>query len=126
MNIWSDIMILLLPVMIALSCWLLRLLEQRLPEKQRAALDHFVNIAVKNVEQELDTVPSSQKKDAAIKIVESFFRFFKLPLPDEEIIKAATEAAVFELNQMKPSAQVRVNTGPIKTVLPPDSGGQLA
>lgn len=42
----SDIIILVLPIIVVLAIWMFRILEQRLPEKQRAVLDHFVYIAV--------------------------------------------------------------------------------
>ena len=120
----SDIIVLLMPVIFAVAWWLFSWIEQRLPEKQRAAFKDFVDIAVKNVEQEIDNMPSSQKKEAAIRIVEPLFEAFKLPVPDAAVISAAIEAAVFEMNQMKIPG-LGVNTGPIKTVLPPE-GGQPA
>lgn len=126
MNIWFDIIILLFPVIVALMIWLLRIAEQRLPEKQRQALDQFVKIAVQNVEQQYTHNPD--KKNIAISVVIQFFTFFKLPVPDVALIDAAIEACVWEIQNSGAytGAEVRVNTGPIKTVLPPDSGGQLA
>ena len=57
----SDAIMFILVALFFIAIWLLYRVEQRLPEKQRATLAHFVEIAVKNVEQEFDTVPSSQR-----------------------------------------------------------------
>lgn len=93
----SNIIILLLPVMLMLDLWLFHWIGNRLPEKQRAALDHFVDIAVKNVEQQYTDNPD--KKNLAIKIVKQSFQALKLPVPDAALIDAAIEACVYELRQ---------------------------
>jgi LL-H family phage holin len=114
----SDLIILLLPIIIAVALWLYRLLEQRLPEKQRAILDYFVKIAVQCVEA-TNAGTGIQKKNAAIMLITAFFSTLRLPVPSSALIDAAIDAAVFEMKSRKiPDALANsgINTGPIKPI----------
>lgn len=101
----SDAIMFILVALFFIAIWLLYRVEQRLPEKQREALNHFVEIAVKDVEQELGNAPSDQKKTTAISIVEQLFMEFKMPIPSENIISMAIEALIWEISN------VGANTG---------------
>lgn len=129
-NLITDIVILLFPILLVLALFAFRLIEQRLPEKQRAALDQFVKYAVHFVEQ-TSTGTSAQKKNMAVSLIYDFFSAMRLPLPPHILVDAALEACCFELNQSKIPDEFTtgkaINTGPIKPVLPPtDPGGTPA
>ncbi len=120
----SDIIVLLFPVIVFLILWSFRWLEQRLPEKQREALDQFARYAVRKIEQQYSDWSGDKKKSYAETIVINLFKDMHLPVPSYALVDAAIEAVVFELNQLK-LPRIGVNTGPIKAVPPPE-GGQPA
>jgi hypothetical protein len=97
----SDIIVILIPFTIFGALWLINWLEQRLPEKQRAALKEFASIAIKKVEQQFSDLSNSQKKQAAIDIVEQMFHEFKMPVPHLAIIDAVIEACIWEMNHVR-------------------------
>ena len=77
-----------------------------LPAQQREALEQFARIAVQKVEQQDGNLDGVAKKQLAVSLVIKLFNTFKIPLPPEEIIDAAIEAAVFLVNQITTSAGV--------------------
>ena len=126
--ILAALPLLLVPVMI----WMLRIIEQRMPPEQRAALDYFADKAVKYIEM-VHRGTGGQKKDAAINMVYTFFKKINRPAPSYALIEAAIEALVWEMNQAKlpkefmtPDDKPSINTGPIKPISPPAPGGQPA
>ena len=119
----SDIIILLLPIMGFAALWLFHWIEQKMPPAKRKELDYYTEKAVKCIEQTCAGT-SQQKKNAAITMIYAFFKDINRPAPSQILIDAALEACVYEINQMKIPG-LRVDTGPIKTVLPPE-GGQPA
>lgn len=100
MNI-SDIIITLLPFLSALSLFLFRLAEQRLPEKQRNTLDKYAKYAVQTVEQKFGNWTPIQKKARAIALIEETFRAAHLPIPDVALIDTAIESFVYEVNSFQ-------------------------
>lgn len=126
----SNIVILSFPIILALALWTIKSAEQKLPEKQRTALDQFVKYAVYCVEQTSNGT-SMQKKNAAITLITAFFAAMKLPMPSQTLVEAAIEACVFEMKQARIPDEFfdgdkrAINTGPIKPVSPPapDPGG---
>jgi LL-H family phage holin len=116
----TDGIILLFPILVAVALWILRLAEQRLPEKQREALQQFVKIAVQCVEA-TSTGTSTQKKNAALTLIYAFFDALHLPVPSHTLIDAAIESCVFEINQSRLSDAFVTSkhiTGPIKPIQP--------
>lgn len=106
-TIISDAIMFILVALFFIAIWLLYRVEQRLPEKQREALNHFVEIAVKDVEQELGNAPSDQKKTTAISIVEQLFMEFKMPIPSEKIISMAIEALIWEISNVGKNSGIK-------------------
>jgi len=95
----SDLIIVLWPFIVLLAAWIFRKLEQRLPEKQAAALNQYAKYAVQKIEQQL-TGTSSEKKNSAISLVIDLFKGARLPIPAMQLIDAAIESFVYELNQL--------------------------
>jgi LL-H family phage holin len=109
----SDIILLLLPFLTALAVWCLRHFEKYLPAKQVQVLNQFAKYAVQKVEQSF-TGTSTQKKEQAIRIVANLFTAAKLPIPAMELIDAALESFVYELNQFQdPTDPPELTTGPL-------------
>jgi LL-H family phage holin len=106
------------PSLIGLCVYIYHQVFQALPEKQREALEQLAAPAVQMVEQMYANIPPDQKKAAAIHAIELGFQAFKIPAPDDAIINAFIEAAVFEMNRLKPST----NTQQIPTL----RGGSIA
>jgi hypothetical protein len=80
---------------------ILRLFEQRLPDKQHAALDRFAKYAVQKVEQQYTDNPSNHKKVLAERFVEEAFQDAKLPIPSALLIDKAIESFVYEIKQLQ-------------------------
>jgi LL-H family phage holin len=93
----------LIPFLIAGCAYGYQLLAQRLPEKQRAALDQFAGIAVAKIEQQYSSASGPNKKQLAIELIGDLFKSFGLPIPSTGAIDAAIEAAVFAINQAQPA-----------------------
>jgi LL-H family phage holin len=99
------------PSLIGLCVYVYHLVFQRLPEKQREALEQLAAPAVQMVEQVYKNVPPEQKKAAALHAIELGFQSFNIPEPDDAVINAFIESAVFEMNRLKPA-----NTQPLPTL----------
>lgn len=95
----STLLTALVPLIVVLAAWLYQWFLQRLPEKQRAALEQFVKIAVAMVEQVYGTAKGEEKKVLAAQMVRDLFKSFGLPVPGQAALDAAIEAAVFDLKQ---------------------------
>ena len=113
----SDI-ILVLIALIMPFLWFLLL--QRLPEKQRAALDQFAKYAVYKVEQQYSHFSNSQKKAYAETVIENCFRAARLPIPDYVLIDASIEYFVYVMKQFQVPPQeppepepATLKTGPL-------------
>ncbi len=91
------------PSLIGLSVYIYHQVFQALPLKQREALEHLASPAVQMVEQMYKNVPSEQKKATALHAIELGFQAFNLPEPDNAVINAFIESAVFEMNRLKPA-----------------------
>ena len=133
-EVMINIVIILLPFALAASVYCYKALEQRLPEKQREALQEFVKIAVRGVEQEYGAV-QGRKKDVAMQMVGDMFQAFKLPVPSHDIVSLAIEACVLEMNMFQHSKLAGMDTvkigvpaptDPPKTQLPPEPTGGTA
>ena len=109
----TNLILALLPFATALAVWLSRLLLQRLPENQRAALDQFVKYAVQNVEQVYTNAGSDQKKTLAATLIADMFQAFHLPVPPKSAIDAAIESTVFEINQLPAQQAAKADINPL-------------
>src|SRR5712691_2042275 len=98
----TNLVPLLIPLAIALGVWLYQFLMEFLPTQQRASIDHIVRMVVRQIEQTMDAVSGDDKKRAAIALAGQLFRALHLPLPDEPLLDAAIEAAVYELQYATP------------------------
>ncbi len=96
-NTISTLIIDLLPVLTFLAILFFQWFVQRLPDKQREALGHFADIAVRQTEQVFGATDNAAKKQIATQVVNDLFRAFNLPLPPASAIDAAIEAAVWTL-----------------------------
>ena len=96
----NSILTLSLPITIGFVCWFYRLFVQRMPEQQRLALEQFAILAVRRVEQEHKN--AIEKRMLAYAIASDLFKAFKLPIPPEDALMTAIEAAVFDLPQKEP------------------------
>lgn len=95
-----------IPLLSVLVVWLGQQLVRSLPAQQREALEQFARIAVQKVEQQDGNLDGMAKKQLAVSLVIKLFDTFKIPLPPEEIIDAAIEAAVFLVNHIPTSMGV--------------------
>jgi LL-H family phage holin len=94
------VILLSIPLLCALVVWLCHQLIRSLPTQQRDALEQFARIAVQQVEQQNASLSGTAKKQLAISLVIKLFNTFKIPLPPEDIVDAAIEAAVFFIKQL--------------------------
>lgn len=92
----NSVLTMMLPVLIGIVCIFYRLYVQRLPEQQRQALEQFTRFAVRRVE--LQHANALDKHSLAFAFTTDLFKSFRLPLPEEEAIHTAIEAAVYDLN----------------------------
>lgn len=95
----NVILTLFLPVGAGIVVWLSRILAQNLPDHQTLRLEQFARWAVRKIEQQYTHNPS--KKELAIACVGNLFRAFKLPIPPDEAVEIAIEAAVYDLHTSK-------------------------
>lgn len=84
---------------IAFGVHLARIWAQRLPEHMRLVLEQFARQSVRQVEQEHRSQSNSAKKALAQASLAKLFKAHNLPMPSQESIDIALEAAVFELPQ---------------------------
>ena len=94
------VILLSIPLFCALIVWLCQHFVRSLPAQQRDALEQFARIAVQQVEQQNAGLSGAAKKQLAMSLMVKLFSTFKIPLPPEEIMSAAIEAAVFFINQL--------------------------
>ena len=99
----SDLVPLLIPLIVALAIWLYQFLMEFLPARQRS-IDHVVRMVVRQVEQTMEGMTSDEKKEAAMTLAGQLFGALHLPVPDEQLLDAAIEAAVYELTHVPPVA----------------------
>jgi hypothetical protein len=98
----NDLVPLLIPLIVALAIWLYQFLLEFLPARQRISIDHIVRMVVRQVEQTMENMPSDEKKQAATTLAAQLFSALHLPIPDEQLLDAAIEAAVYELTHLPP------------------------
>jgi LL-H family phage holin len=79
------------------SIYLSRIWIQKLPEHTRLALEQFARLAVQQVEQQAEQLSNPAKKQLAITSIAHLFQSFGLPIPSDEAINIAIEAAVLLL-----------------------------
>ena len=96
----STLLICLFPFFCVVAVYLYRLLEQRLPANQRAALDEFVMMAVRAIWLANGADTDAQKIQLAVQAVKDLFNEFGLPVPSDEVIMLAVEAAILLIKQM--------------------------
>lgn len=96
----NAILFFLWPIMIGVAFWLFHYLIQRLPSHTRLALQQFAQLVVKKIEQQNKDVGSNAKKALAVQYVMVLFRQFGLPVPPDEAIDVAIEAAVYEIKEL--------------------------
>lgn len=89
------------PSVIGLLVYTYHQVWQRIPEKQRNALEQLATPAVQMVEQQYKNASPEQKKEAALHQISLAFTAFNLPEPDSSVINAFIESAVFEMNRLK-------------------------
>jgi len=100
----SDILIALFPFIVALVVYLYRLAVQRLPESQVARLQQFALMTVQYIQQFYSSSTGAQKKELAMQMLIQLFKEFGLPVPDEAVLNAAIEAAVWIIKQVPTTA----------------------
>lgn len=93
----------IVPSIIALIIYIYHQMFQRLPQKQRDALDQLATPIVQMVEQVYKNATPEEKKAAALHTIDLAFKAFGIPEPDSAIINAFIESAVYELNRMQPN-----------------------
>ena len=98
----GDLVPLLIPLVVALGIWLYQFLMEFLPARQRVSIDHVVRMVVRQVEQTMEGIGSDEKKQAAVMLARQLFGALHLPVPDEHLLDAAIEAAVYELAHVPP------------------------
>jgi hypothetical protein len=115
----SNILLLLLPVLIALIVYLYRMVEGHLPANQRAALDKLASQAVQFVEQTGSSLTSDQKKLLASKSLVDLLEEFKLPVPSAQVIDVVIEGAVYLLNQVSQTTPTLMRIPVVKPAVTP-------
>lgn len=93
----------IVPSIIALLVYVYHQMFQRMPQKQRDALDQLATPIVQMVEQVYKNASPEEKKAAALHTIDLAFKAFNIPEPDSAIINAFIESAVYELNRMQPN-----------------------
>jgi len=99
------------PSIIGLAVYVYHQAFQALPQKQRDALEQLATPIVQMVEQVYGSQPDQTKKAEAINAIKLGFKAFNLPVPDDALINAFIESAVFEMNRLKSN-----NTQPIPQI----------
>jgi LL-H family phage holin len=102
----------LTPTLIGLIVYTYHQAVQRLPEKQKQALQHLETLAmpiVQYIEQYYGKKSPEDKKATAVDIISSSLQFFGAAMPDNTLISAFIESAVFEMNRLKAAS---ANTSP--------------
>jgi LL-H family phage holin len=100
---------LVLPLIIAVCVWAYHDITSRLPEKQRATIDHIAYLATSCVEQLYADAGSAHKKDLAMQMATSMLAELKLPGSYPALLSAAIEAAVHEMNAGKDTPHAQAN-----------------
>lgn len=106
----------IVPSLIGLCVYIYHQVFQALPVKQQEALKQLELLAmpaVQSVEQLYANATPADKKAAAIHAIELGFQLVGLPVPDDAVINTFIEAAVFEMNRLKPAS---TNTQPLPTL----------
>jgi len=94
------------PIILALIVYIYHQVWQRIPEKQRNALEQLATPIVQMVEQQYQNASPQEKKDAALHAISLAFTAFNLPEPDDAVINAFIESAVFEMNRLKAATPI--------------------
>lgn len=88
----------LVPLIIIIIGYFYHLLLVHLPAQQRAYVETWANTVVTFVEQQFPGSSNAEKKEHAMVMLRSFFKTFKLPVPDDTVLSAFIEAAVNALH----------------------------
>jgi LL-H family phage holin len=91
------------PSVIALLVYFYHQTFQRIPQKQRDALEQLATPIVQMVEQVYKNATPEEKKAAALHAIDLAFKAFNIPEPDSAIINTFIESAVYELNRLQPN-----------------------
>jgi len=102
----SAFLLCLLPFLCIAAIYLYHWLEQRLPSTQRAALDQFVNMAVRAIWLVNGAATDEQKQALAVQAVKDLFVHFGLPVPSDQVILLAVQAAMLLMKQMPQAGEV--------------------
>ncbi len=92
----------LVPLVIIIIGYFYHLLLVHLPGQQRAYVTQWADTVVAFVEQQFPGSSNTEKKDHAMVMLRSFFKTFKLPVPDDTVLSAFIEAAVNALSKPEP------------------------
>lgn len=71
--------------------------RQKMPDHLVAKLEKFARMAVQQIEQKNKNMSGVAKKQLAINTALKLFKDYKLPVPSNEALDIAIEAAVFSL-----------------------------
>jgi LL-H family phage holin len=113
----ANLILVLLPFVASFAYYIFKVLEQRLPRRQAEMLDKVVHYAVQTVEQMYTDAGGAAKKKLAETMIVELFKTSGLAVPSMQMIDAAIEATVFQLQQMptvmsaKAAKRVSVQTG---------------
>ncbi|MBV9688131.1 MAG: hypothetical protein JO202_00300 [Ktedonobacteraceae bacterium] len=108
-SIFLPLVPLFAPLIIAACVWAYHDITSRLPEKQRATIDHIAYLASCYVEQLYADAGSANKKDMAMQMAASMLAELKLPGNYPTLLSAAIEAMVREMNAGKDATHAAVN-----------------
>lgn len=97
------------PSVIGLAVYVYHQIFQALPQKQRDALEQLATPIVQMVEQVYGSQPDQAKKAEAVNAIKLGFKALNLPVPDDALMNAFIESAVFEMNRLKSNT----NTQPV-------------
>ncbi|GHO55536.1 phage holin [Ktedonobacter robiniae] len=95
------------PLVVAIVAYVYKLLVAKLPEAQRTKVEAIVNQAVVAVEQAQALVPGQVKKDYATNLINSLLKSAGVKATPAQI-DTLIEAAVYQMNQGKPSTATAV------------------
>jgi LL-H family phage holin len=113
-DIISNIILILLPFLSLLAAYIFKIISKKLPEHRLHALQQLSTYAVHMVEQVYCNVPGTRKKELATQTLIRLFSEFNLPVPSDQAIHCAIEAAVLLMNNLPQIAQAKEQANPLE------------
>lgn len=104
----------LVPLIIIILGYFYHILVIHLPAQQRLYVETWANTVVAFVEQQFPGSSNTEKKDHAMVMLRSFFKTFKLPVPDDTVLSAFVEAAVNALSNPLPVVETLETPKPVQ------------